>query len=418
MKAGASTAAGEPGAPSEKRLDQPPGQKPGHSLPGDDLLLASLPLALQAASMIDEGPQAADPAPSRRSLAAKGPEPEGGASVAASPRTAALARLIGERAFHFGASMSGMTGLALNSRFGSAAAPGAALALRNDPGSGFPQVEALPAIAMANAVPPRAGGASAAPVAVRTGAPERPARAAPHEAARGERKAEAPAPAPPGKSAGSAPSGPAAERGGEGKAPDGRSPDPVAPLAPSLAQAGPFGAPLTAASFGAAAAFAPDGSTAGGAEVAPRASASGPGAASTAPPVREIDVDLSPGGLEDVSMTMRLAGDRLSVVVRAGSSQTLSSIEGARDAIADRLAAIGQPLELTHHPADGRQGRWNEWKRGFRRRRPGGGRMAAGARRGRAGRLERCVVSARRSSRSRLLAAPRAPRGGSPASGK
>ncbi len=44
-------------------------------------------------------------------------------------------------------------------------------------------------------------------------------------------------------------------------------------------------------------------------------------------------------------MTMRLAGDRLSVVVRAGSSQTLSSIEGARDAIADRLAAIGQPLD-------------------------------------------------------------------------
>ena len=44
-------------------------------------------------------------------------------------------------------------------------------------------------------------------------------------------------------------------------------------------------------------------------------------------------------------MTMRLAGDKLSVVVRASSSQTLSSIEGARDAMADRLAAIGQPLD-------------------------------------------------------------------------
>ncbi len=43
-------------------------------------------------------------------------------------------------------------------------------------------------------------------------------------------------------------------------------------------------------------------------------------------------------------MTMRLAGDKLSVVIRAASSQTYSSIEGARDAIADRLAAIGQPL--------------------------------------------------------------------------
>ena len=64
-----------------------------------------------------------------------------------------------------------------------------------------------------------------------------------------------------------------------------------------------------------------------------------------APPIREIDVDLSPGGLEDVSMTMRLAGDKLSVVIRAASSQTLNSIEGARDAIADRMAAIGQPLD-------------------------------------------------------------------------
>jgi len=44
-------------------------------------------------------------------------------------------------------------------------------------------------------------------------------------------------------------------------------------------------------------------------------------------------------------MTMRLAGDKLSVVIRASSSQTLGSIEGARDAIADRLAAIGQPLD-------------------------------------------------------------------------
>jgi hypothetical protein len=42
-------------------------------------------------------------------------------------------------------------------------------------------------------------------------------------------------------------------------------------------------------------------------------------------------------------MTMRLAGQRLSVVIRATSSRTTGSIEGAREAIADRLAAIGQP---------------------------------------------------------------------------
>jgi Flagellar hook-length control protein FliK len=62
-------------------------------------------------------------------------------------------------------------------------------------------------------------------------------------------------------------------------------------------------------------------------------------------PVREIDLDLSSGGLEDVTMTMRLSGDRLSVAIRAASSQTAGAIEGAREAIAERLAAIGQPLD-------------------------------------------------------------------------
>ena len=82
----------------------------------------------------------------------------------------------------------------------------------------------------------------------------------------------------------------------------------------------------------------------GAADIAPRASTLSADPTSAAPPVKEIDVDLSPGGLENVSMTMRLAGDKLSVVIRATSSQTSGSIEGARDAIVDRLAAIGQPL--------------------------------------------------------------------------
>jgi hypothetical protein len=79
--------------------------------------------------------------------------------------------------------------------------------------------------------------------------------------------------------------------------------------------------------------------------VAARANAPAPAQTPAAAPVKEIDVDLSPSGLEDVSMTMRLAGEKLSVVIRAASSQTTGSIEGARDAIADRLAAIGQPLD-------------------------------------------------------------------------
>jgi Flagellar hook-length control protein FliK len=90
------------------------------------------------------------------------------------------------------------------------------------------------------------------------------------------------------------------------------------------------------------AAFADPQSRLGGAPPAAQAPRASP--APSAAPVREIDVDLSPGGLEDVSMTMRLASDKLSLVIRAGSSQTTGAIEGARDAIAERLAAIGQPL--------------------------------------------------------------------------
>jgi hypothetical protein len=42
--------------------------------------------------------------------------------------------------------------------------------------------------------------------------------------------------------------------------------------------------------------------------------------------------------------TISSASNKLSLVIRAGSSQTTGAIEGARDAIAERLAAIGQPL--------------------------------------------------------------------------
>jgi hypothetical protein len=57
-------------------------------------------------------------------------------------------------------------------------------------------------------------------------------------------------------------------------------------------------------------------------------------------------------------MTMRLSGDRLSLVIRAASAQTAGAIEGAREAIAERLAAIGQPLgaftiQQTGSTADG-----------------------------------------------------------------
>jgi hypothetical protein len=110
-------------------------------------------------------------------------------------------------------------------------------------------------------------------------------------------------------------------------------------------------------------------------------------------PVREIDVDLSPGGLEDVSMTMRLAGDKLSIVIRAASSQTTGAIEGARDAIAERLAAIGQPIgslliQQTGSTSDGTNANGPSGGEGGGRR-PQGGRGdpndPRGARRGSSG---------------------------------
>jgi hypothetical protein len=111
----------------------------------------------------------------------------------------------------------------------------------------------------------------------------------------------------------------------------------------SAAPGSAFGA-APSASVAQGLSFGSPGSPAQAADIAPRASALSAPRTNAAPPVKEIDVDLSPGGVQDAAMTMRLAGDKLSVVIRAASSQAYGSIEGARDAIADRLAAIGQPL--------------------------------------------------------------------------
>ncbi len=142
--------------------------------------------------------------------------------------------------------------------------------------------------------------------------------------------------------------GPGARRtSDESKSDSGGSVGPSSNGGPNPASALPASAPA-AAQQSLTAAFAVPQSRVADAAAGPSAPrAARPPAASpalSAAPVREIDVDLSPGGLEDVSMTMRLAGDRLSLVFRAGSSQTTGAIEGARDAIAERLAAIGQPL--------------------------------------------------------------------------
>jgi len=335
-KAGAATAEKQAHPSDEPQQDQsPPGQPADHSLLSDGALLASLPFALEAASMMNEGPEATDNAPSLAPAATKGPRSEGsGASIAAGASTASVGRLIGERAFHFGASAS--AGAFASSAMTTDAPFGRAEAISAAPlADAAPSIDNLPAAA---SIAPHAGGAATNRVS--------PARAAAHEAARSGRKPEVSSPPPVVKVA--SPAAPPAPGGsnGSGKAADNRLPDPIASASPLTAQTSPFGAQLSA-SFAAGAPLAPDASTVSvaAADIAPRANALAASSTPSAPPVREIDVDLSPSGLEDVSMTMRLAGDKLSVVVRAASSQTLSSIEGARDAIADRLAAIGQPLD-------------------------------------------------------------------------
>jgi Flagellar hook-length control protein FliK len=334
------------------------GQTGRHSLLNDSALLAALPFALRAASTMNERPQAAGSSPSLASPAMKGPKSEdSGASTAAGAKAATVGRLVGERAFHFGPStfagaIASRT-LAVDAPF----APGAASAANltapgnlsgeSDGATGFSPTEAMPVKVSADVLPPIANAASPTPAISRAGASPTyrvsATRAAAHEATSSLRKPDVAAPPPVARVATSAAVHAPTE---SSKATDGRLSDPNTFAAPPAAQTDLFGA-QPSAPFAAGVAFQLDGSTAsaGHADVTPRASAPATGPAPPTPPIREIDVDLSPGGLEDVSMTMRLAGDKLSVVIRAASSQTLNSIEGARDAIADRMAAIGQPLD-------------------------------------------------------------------------
>jgi hypothetical protein len=257
---------------------------------------------------------------------------ESGAPLAAGAKAATVGRLIGERAFHL--APSNFT-------------PQADLKGESILATGFARDEVLAANPLPGAVPATGNATAPAPIAPRASAPQSNraslTRSAAHEAARSGQKPEG-LTSPPVAWAPS-PASPAAPTQSRAKAADDLPHDP-ATFGPPTAQTSPFGGQFSAP-FAASASFQPDAPPTGAAnaEVSPRANALGPSSASSTPPVREIDVDLSPGGLENVSMTMRLAGDKLSVVIRAASSQTLGSIEGARDAITDRMAAIGQPLD-------------------------------------------------------------------------
>jgi hypothetical protein len=351
-EAGALAPEDQPRSPNESQRKESSREQTARSPLNESALLASLPFALRAPSMMDERSQAAGNSPSLASLAMKVPKSEDSGTAIASASAATVGRLIGERAFHFAASAS--RPLAVRAPFAPASASAANLTSQaglnddSDLVAGLSRAAAIPMETLADAVQPSANPTAPERIAPQIGGTATgrvsAARTAAHEAARSVGKPEGSAAPPLARVTRS--TSPPAPVGSSAKEADGRQPDPIPNAAPSTTQTTPFGAQLSA-SFDAAAFFQPDGSTAKttDANTAPRTTAPAAGLPPSAQPVKEIDVDLSPGGLEDVSMTMRLAGEKLSVVIRAGSSQTLNSIEGARDAIADRLAAIGQPVD-------------------------------------------------------------------------
>ena len=281
------------------------------------------------------------------------PNPDGSAtrgSSAGSPDQAALARLVGVRSFVLPSRVD-----ATGATPGSDAAGGPPAAPAIDPQDRATGRPAPASVGAGEIWGTKEPGVAAAPAAVPTeaaggtkglsgdasagGRPTTPGAKTPTTATRNEARSLSPFGAGPDRShSAAAPSEPANpdrqadDRNGPAAGDPAGNPGPRAALAPD---ASGFPAALQTSGAGPAASAAD----------APSAQGATPAVAAQAkPPVREIDLDLSPSGLEDVTMTMRLAGDRLSVVIRAASPGAAGAIEGAREAIAERLAAIGQPL--------------------------------------------------------------------------
>jgi flagellar hook-length control protein FliK len=359
----AGSAAAEEGSRTSNDARQGEAPQPdGRPMLGGGAFLSGLSFALPSALATDEPAAAAVDPPASMKGASLGAN--GAAAATVEPVKPVAARLTGERAFHLALATSALVGAGppMTDAPSFAPAPAAGESGNRAPASsplaslpmqagGLAHKAASSEVSVSSADDsPSPGAAPAttrapAPVAPRgagssTNPPVSPVPATAQDPVRGGRKAEAAAA--PSVPRAASPAAASAKAEPSGKAANGVAPDPAASAGQPAPQASPFGAP-PAPSGAAGPSFGPFDAPAAG-DVAPRASA--PAAqALAAPPVKEIDVDLSPAGLEDVSMTMRLAGDRLSVVIHAASSQTAGSIEGARDAIADRLAAIGQPLD-------------------------------------------------------------------------
>ena len=186
-KAGASPGEKQAHPSNESPQDESSrGQTSHHSALNDSALFASLPFALRVGSMMDERAQAADNPPSPTSPAMKGPKSEdSGASLSAGAKAATVGRLIGERAFHLGASTTSFM-------------PQADLKGESVLAAGFARDEAVAANPLPGAVPAIANATASAPIAPRAGAHQSNrasrTRAAAHEAARSGQKPEGSAP--------------------------------------------------------------------------------------------------------------------------------------------------------------------------------------------------------------------------------
>jgi chemotaxis protein MotD len=85
---------------------------------------------------------------------------------------------------------------------------------------------------------------------------------------------------------------------------------------------------------------------------APTAASSGATTANLNP-VKELKVQLNPADLGSMTVKMRLANGNLAVVIETAKDSTAKMIEGERDAIAERLASVDQPVASVTVQASG-----------------------------------------------------------------
>ena len=226
-----------------------------------------------------------------------------------------------------------------------------------DPSLGLQSLQSRTYLAMTNALPVRAS-APARPATPSTSAPVGASAAAPMpsettvqpEGAGPAQQRAAPAPTSPidADESGSTPSSPAT---------------PIAVAGPGI---DPSSGGLASIPLSRFADFVADQASA----LTSPSSPSAPAANATAPQaVKELEISLDPANLGAVSVKMRLANGKLSIVIGVSNSSTLAAIENERGAIAARLGSTEQPIENLVIVSRGPS---NETSQDFAQANPGG----------------------------------------------